>query len=98
MTATPGGQLRELMAGEPFIAVECHSPLTARIVQRGRNPGGVDARLPHRSHAFRNSRQRGPYDDGDDRAVGPGTSQLRTTGRRRRVCNWPCTQGSPPQR
>ena len=41
MTATPGGQLRELMAGEPFIAVECHSPLTARIVQRAGIPAAL---------------------------------------------------------
>jgi methylisocitrate lyase len=30
---TPGAQLRELLAGEPFIAADCYSALTARVVQ-----------------------------------------------------------------
>jgi 2-methylisocitrate lyase-like PEP mutase family enzyme len=30
---TPGGQFRELLAGSPFIAADCYSALTARIVE-----------------------------------------------------------------
>jgi len=48
---TPGSRLRELLAGDPFIAADCYSGLTARIVQDAGFPaaymGGHSTSMMH---------------------------------------------------